>query len=549
MTEDLGSLFDSDLESAHHAAARVKALGDVTLPRFTVWNYEPCSHHDEPKVDCEYRECGGELFQHQRIGTTWLYFVKKGILADMTGLGKTNQILALQALLHHRDELTGPTVIVSQPTAVEQWAEEFHRFAPGIRATAVLGDPARRRRRYSENHDVYILGYQMMLKDANILGDLGIGLLVEDDVDPIRTQGTKTASTYNRLAATTERVVNINATPMQVKLQELYNTSVSVGGVEVFGSLGAFERRYVRTEAKPPVVTRIKRGKNRGKIRIVQQTTVVGYQNFREFKDRFGPFYLRRRYDQISDVHIPEVLPHQTEWLDLHDAQRAKYAELQQGILRIIREQGVDVKFAQAWTRFLYGAEICSGLPAIGEADGPGQSVKLDRFMTRITGDWVSEKVVVFCSFKGSIRAMQARLQDQGIGMALFWGDTPGDSKRKQALRKVEQDRFWSDPNCRVAVGTTAIERSLNLQIARIVLNYDSLLNPQRMVQMLGRVRRVGSAHTHVLPISFMCRDTQEAKYPDVLAKRAAVFDGVFSEQGAMFQRLDAQALLDLMRP
>jgi SNF2 family DNA or RNA helicase len=277
---------------------------------------------------------------------------------------------------------------------------------------------------------------------------------------------------------------------------------------------------------------------------------IVGYRNMREFRQRFEPFYLRRRYEDVRDVKVPEVLPPQTEWFDLHPAQRAKYEQLQDEVLTIIKESGEEeIRHAIAWTKFGYGAQICAGLPALGEADGPGASVKLDWLVKMLTTDWSSEKVVVFSRYKGTIRAMQSRLAPLDIDMALIWGDTPGDSRRKQQLRQAEQDRFWNDPRCRVAVGTSAIERSLNFQIARIIVNFDLLLNPARMTQILGRIRRVGSSHSHVLPVNLLARHTQEEGYMRVLEQRAALSSYVFDESSDLFKALSPMELLQLIRP
>ena len=101
---------------------------------------------------------------------------------------------------------------------------------------------------------------------------------------------------------------------------------------------------------------------------------------------------------------------------------------------------------------------------------------------------------------------MSERFDRHGIGMAIVWGDTPGDSKRKAAIRKEQEDRFWTDPKCRVAVGTSAIERSLNFQVARIVVDVDHSMNPQRMIQILGRIRRAGSRTSGCIRSAAGCR-------------------------------------------
>jgi SNF2 family DNA or RNA helicase len=531
-------LFVTESERRWRVSERVKAATDVNIPRLKYWNYDPCKHHDVPQADCAYRACGGDLFKHQRVGVSWLYTVGRGILADQTGLGKTNEIIALCCLMKERGELTERAVVVSQTTAVEQWHREFRRFAPRLNVITATGDRRTRIERYTGGWDVLVIGYHMFLRDVDMLMQLEPCLLVADDVDPLRSSRNATAVAYNRLARQTERVININATPLQTKLQDLYSVSISVGGDTVFGTLRAFERRYVRTE-EVSVYTRTGRR--------VKKQQILGYKNMHEFRDKITPLYLRRTYDDVDDVAIPSVAPHEEVWLDLTKRQREAYKDLQKGVINIINTEGQRVSWAASEAKFLRGQQICAGMFNLDEADGPDASVKLDWFMDKITGDWADEKVVMFSQFKGTIKALHARLQEQGIGMAVVWGDTKGGSAKKAAIRAAEQKRFWDDPNCRVCVGTSAIERSLNLQAARIVVNFDTLLNPSRMTQILGRVRRVGSHHDRVYPFTLLTRNTQEERYMAVLEQRQAMSDFVFDEESPLYEKLTGLELLNLI--
>ena len=520
--------------STRSLAAKVKQASDVALPHLEYWNYDACEYHDEPRPDCEYRACGGDLFSHQRVGVTWLYIVEKGILADMTGLGKTNQIIGLCALLKEKGELTRRAVVVCQASAVVQWAREFNRFAPRLNVITATGTKPQRIQSYISNWDVCIIGYQMFLRDRAAIEELEPGLLVEDDVDPIRNHANRTTQAYNRVSRQADRVININATPLQVRLEELYSTSVSVGGFDIFGSHRAFQRRYIRQE---PVMFYTKGGRKH------QKWETAGYKNMEDFKAKFGPLYLRRRYEDMTDVRIPDIMPPEDVWLDMHPAQRLKYEELQDGVLRLLKEDVESIKHVEAFAKVTHGAQICAGLPALGEADGPEASIKLDWLLDKLTGDWSNgEKLVVFSRFKGTIRALYGRLSDAGIGMAAVWGEN-------RRTREAEVERFWDDPNTRVCVGTSAIERSLNLQVANIVINLDTLLNPARMMQILGRVRRVGSTHSHVYVFNLLCRDTQEERYMDVLEKRQALADYVWGESNDLYEALSPIELLHLIRP
>lgn len=516
----------------------MRTAKDIKFPPLRYWNYDACRWHDEPKVDCEYEACGGDLFTHQRVGITWLYLNKRGILADVPGAGKTNHILGLCALLKERSELTGRAIVVCQPGAVLQWRNEAARWTPRLNVEVGLGDRSQRVQRYAGNWDVLVIGYQMLLRDLEVVCRIQPDVIVSDDVDPLRNEVTATHRAINRVGRNASRAVVINATPLQIRLQEMYNSSVLVGGTEIFGSLRAFERRYVRQEATS--VFNMHTGKRMKKF------TTVGYKNGTEYREKIAPIYLRRNYDDLTDIRMPDIAPPETVWLEMHPAQRKKYTELQEGVIELLRGNTREIKHATALTKVTYGQQICAGLPALKEADGPEASIKLDWLMEKLTHDWYDQKIIVFIKNVGMIAALEKRCAKEKIGVAKFWGQ---GREAKMEVRAEEQKRFWDDPNCKVAIGNTAMERSLNLQVSNIVVNVDTLLNPARMHQILGRSRRAGSRHERVFTFTLLCTDSQEAGYKRVLRERQGIVDFTWGEETDLFGKLSPLELLTLIKP
>ena len=114
-------------------------------------------------------------------------------------------------------------------------------------------------------------------------------------------------------------------------------------------------------------------------------------------------------------------------------------------------------------------------------------------------------------------------------------------------VRRAAQEQFWEDPECRVLIGTRAIEQSLNLQVSRHLINIDMILNPARMEQLAGRIRRDGSAYQHVFVHNLLTVGTQEERYLPLLEREAALSSHIWDENSELFQALDAQALLRLI--
>lgn len=511
-------LLDPRLE----AAEKARIARDANLPRLQYWNYEPCQYHNEPQVQCQYELCGGELFQHQRVGIAYLYLIEKAVLADVPGAGKTITIAGLLALLKQRGELTDRAVLIVNTPSVRQWYQQLKRWIPGVNVTMVDGslNQTKRVRVYASDWDVLLIGNHLAVNDREYLLRLEPGFIAIDDVDPLLNHNTTTHQSLVEIADGARRSVEMNATNVQVRLQQLHAALAPVGGYSILGSLIQFESRYVRKDSAG---------------------ITVGYRNLKELKRKVAPYILRRNYADLTDVRMPIVMPPENVWLDLYPAQRDKYDELQAGVLRILKEEGEKVKRVQAFAKWTYGQQICAGLPALGESDGPGASVKLDWIERKLRDEFEDEKVMIFAKNPNLIRALHARLDRYSIGYATIWGQNQNAMQRED-----ERKRFWQDPNCKVIVGTTAMERSLNLQVARIGIYVDQHPNPARMFQLLGRYRRPGGAD-RVFVFNLLSVNTQEQRILDLLQTRQALADYLNDESNELYEALSPLALMNLI--
>ena len=537
-TKTYDALLDKDVLTARRIASRTKRLPRVNLPRLEGWNYGPCKHHDDARPDCEFRECGGDFFDHQTVTISWLYFNRKGLVASVPGSGKTNVALGLTCLLKQRGELAHRAIYIVQTPVTLQWLAEAKRFAPGLNVKAVYSGMKKADRidTYASPWDVLIVGYHMLLKDVDLLDHYSPSLVVTDDVDPLLDRNNATHKAIVRITDRASRVVVMNASSLQVRLRQIYAAMVPLGAREIWGSESAFEDRYVRWEKFTiPTSDPLKK-------QIVSRRT--GYKNWQEFKAKLEPWVIRYDYGDLTDIRMPDIMPPENVWLDLHPRQRVKYEELRQGVLRVMQEKGEKIKLTNALTMVTYGQMVCAGLTAFGEEDGPGASVKMDWIMHQLTDVWREEKIVVYIKNPGVIKALQSRLDRAGIGHATVWG-----LESNPQARAAEQKRFWDDPNCRVFMGTSAMERGLNLHAANIVVCLDMLLNPSRMDQIVGRTRRAGSPHDRIFVFNLFCVNTQETKYLDILRERAALIDQVWDSDNQLFESLSPLELLSMFKP
>lgn len=514
----LPDLADLTFDQRMTLANRVKSLSNFQLPALEYWNDRPCDKHTTIQFTC--KECAIRPMPHQAVGSTWLYFAKKGLLADSMGTGKTANLSLLIAMMVQAGELdNGRRVIIAvRSPAINQWERELNRSLRNIKVITGLGTTQKRLAKYLSDWQVLVIGKEMAIQDWEALEQFPIAAVIMDDVDAIRNP-TKTAHALKKLARNSPRVVIANGTPLMKRLPELYHTLEPLGGRAVFSTKGAFKARYMDTDTdgKPT------------------------YKNIQEFKNKLAPFVLRRTTDDL-DAEMPSVMS-STIWLELHPAQRAKYQELRSGVLKILKESGKqEVKRIQALQQFHYGAAVCSGLVAIGEQDEPGRnSSKLDWIDDALANDLSDDKVIIFIGTKKLLTAAETRLNNSGISTAKIWGE---DNNR---IRQEEIDRFWDDDKCQVLLMTQAGESSLNLQNARHVIFCDTILNPARMAQILGRARRQGSKHKTVYAHHLLTRDTQEEAYLGSLRREAALADAVWNSSNEIFAPLSPIEMLRLI--
>jgi SNF2 family DNA or RNA helicase len=349
---------------------------------------------------------------------------------------------------------------------------------------------------------------------------------------------------------------------------ELYHFLEPVGGISVFGTPTAFRNEYVAqariwlwlpvTKALPAERNEWARKKGYLSWAQLQQRALAGEEKARalttavqtgrakfrrgiwkdtgvnerrlpEFKRLAGPMILRRTVRDLDDAQLPDVQPNEV-WLDLLPAQRERYAELQQGILRRLRDSGEEITHVQAVSAYTRARQICSGLAALD--DGRDVSAKLDWAVDRITGDLSEDKIFAFVYFRENVQALSNRLNEAGVGHVLLWSNETDPAERDRRIQ-----RFSYDDDCRVVIATTTAERSLNLQAASHLIAVDTIANPARMTQILGRAVRLGSRHRMVVFHQLLARGTYEEDLLESLRGEQALANAVWDDEGQLFTR------------
>ena len=465
----------------------------------------------------------GELYDFQRVGVSWLYFIQRGILADQCGLGKTIQALALLQLLKSKRALNGALILVPA-ASIYQWRDEARRFT-NLSVSIARGTKAERISIYMQQWDIIVVNYEILHRDLAWFIDMRRDVIFLDEASIYRNTDTATASNVKLLTRQASRVYPMSATPVQNNLMDIHSIFEAMH-LGLFGGAVAFQNRYCMMER----VSIPRRG------RMIKVHKIMGYKRMAEFKERAEPFILRRRYADVG-LQLPSLVVKQ-KWFGLTRLQQQLYDGLTKKARSMYRRRHIN----EFRVSLHYIQEVLDDAYTYTGKREHMCSSKLDWIMSKLTGDLMGEKVVVFSRYKRTLVDFKERLQRAGIKYV----EITGDVKNKEE-RYASQRAFNNDPEIRVCLGTTALEMSINLQAARFVFFIDLMYNPARVEQVVGRIRRIGSQHEACCAVMLLTTTPFEERIVKLLCRKQSLADYVFSEKSDLFKTLDAEDLYSLV--
>jgi len=462
----------------------------------------------------------GTLKEFQKKGVLWMYFRKRGVLADQCGLGKSVELLALACLLQAKG---ARRILIAVPSnSLIQWTQEANRFTNLFWASAGRITKEMRLMLYgSASWNVLFINHELIARDVDYLMQIPFDAFFLDEASVIKNPEAKTSQAVKVLADKTTVFMTASATPVQNNVMDLHSIMEAVDK-SVLPNQYVYRRRYCEEE-EFYLNVRFRSGKTA----LRKMRKIVGSKNLNDLRTIVDPYILRRRISEVEE-ELPEVSVKEI-WLDLESDQKKEYDELKKKTRKSL-ENGDH-------------AQVKKNVHVIQQTiDGTRSgSPKLDKIMELLRGDLAEDKVVIFGRYKSTLHALKRLLDDGSIGNIEISGDV---SKEE---REISRKRFWEDPACKVCFGTSALEMSLNLQIARYMILLNSQYNPARVDQLLGRIRRIGSEHRSVCLIYLYVHDTIEDKLYHIVRKRQQDIDDFLQEKSDIFETMTEEELKEIL--
>jgi SNF2 family DNA or RNA helicase len=445
----------------------------------------------------------------QRLGAGFLIDMKKCILADCVGTGKTIQS-SLAIKYGFTKKLFSKVLIVCPNTIKYQWQSELsEKF--GINKTLVInGTAAKRAKQWTEAEkaDIIILNYETLLstKDMTEVKKFNPDVIIVDEAHYIKNLDAQRTKAVHKIKAKHRWL--LTGTPMENRPDEIY-ALMNYISPSLLGNKKEFERDYMcfdyNVKLKAPIF--------------------VGYRDLTSLHHKIKGYMIRRRIEDIPEADLaslPEIMPPTNVYVELNKDQiRAlEYINANRAsIIEMIRQNTATKQQEDALLGYdMLQVGLCHSCEVLlASKSGLAKKIventkiknkdagKIDSAIG-IIEDLIEEgsKIVVFTELKASQKIMSEKLTKKGIKHLLLSSDTsPTD-------REVNKKLFTEDDEIKVFITTDAGKEGINLQASNYLINLDIPWKPSTYEQRMGRIRRLGSKHAKCFVINMMSVDPTE---------------------------------------
>jgi superfamily II DNA or RNA helicase len=152
------------------------------------------------------------------------------------------------------------------------------------------------------------------------------------------------------------------------------------------------------------------------------------------------------------------------------------------------------------------------------------------------------EKIVVFAFFRATLAYLNRRLADDGVSSIMLRGG--GGDERFQVI-----DTFRLDDGPSVLLSSEVGSEGIDLQFARVVVNYDLPWNPMRVEQRIGRVDRIGQKADRISIINLARYASVDDRIVMRLYERIGIFRDSIGDLEPIMGDLVEQLVSDYLDP
>ncbi len=166
--------------------------------------------------------------------------------------------------------------------------------------------------------------------------------------------------------------------------------------------------------------------------------------------------------------------------------------------------------------------EITSRVHDLGDYDelkeNDSKYAKFSRMLKRYLAEFPQEKIVLFAYFRATLEYLRERLTAAGIRCVTLTGGAGLDK-----YQIIGQFRDAAGPS--VLLSSEVASEGVDLQFARVIVNYDLPWNPMKVEQRIGRIDRLGQKASKITIWNLFYADTIDSRIYNRLYVRLGLFE------------------------
>lgn len=151
-----------------------------------------------------------------------------------------------------------------------------------------------------------------------------------------------------------------------------------------------------------------------------------------------------------------------------------------------------------------------------------------------------NEKIIVFSFFTATLEYLERRLLHDGYNVLRMDGSI---DDRTEIIRKFKEENYS------ILLSSEVGSEGLDMQFARIEVNYDLPWNPMRLEQRIGRIDRIGQKSQKINIVNLICNSTVEDKVLSRLYERINIFKNSIGELDEILGTMTTDIQRSLLNP
>ena len=161
-----------------------------------------------------------------------------------------------------------------------------------------------------------------------------------------------------------------------------------------------------------------------------------------------------------------------------------------------------------------------------------------------------ADRVMIFSTFRGTLRYLAEKLGERGYSLELMYGPTPardedcrrGEKSRERVAAEFRRGEF------QILLASEVAGEGLDFEHCHVLINYDLPWNPMRVEQRIGRCDRIGQTSDKVYVRSLASEGTIESRILSRLYERLGIFERALGELEVVLGETIASFERDLFR-